>query len=288
MQELVIISVSGLQLGALYAMMALGYYLVVSATGIVNFAQGEWAMASAVVIGALLAGQNLPYWFAVVVGVSTAVALAIGSDLIILRPMYRRGTSAESLVVAMLGVLIVVRYGAGILFGRGDVPVASPMAGIGLPLTGGFVLPGEVLLMISGMLLSFALVWVFLYKTWTGRSFRVVSINPLGAEICGINLQWIRVLSFGGGGLVAGFAGWLYAPLYSANYLMGGVLGLKGFVCLVIGGMRNFYGPLVGGIFIGMLEVLAAFYLGSFYGEGLTLIILLTFLLLRPNGIVGL
>jgi branched-chain amino acid transport system permease protein len=137
------------------------------------------------------------------------------------------------------------------------------------------------------LILVYAATWVFLHRTWLGRSFRVVAINPLGAQVCGVNLRHIRLLAFAGGGLIAGLVGWLYAPLSAAGYLMGEQIGLKGFICLIIGGMTTLFGPLAGGLLLGMLEVFADFYIGSIYSQAIAFVLLLLFLTIRPNGLLG-
>jgi len=135
--------------------------------------------------------------------------------------------------------------------------------------------------------LVFGGVWLFLNRTVTGRAFRIAAIDPIGAQVCGVSLARVRVLAFGLGGLIAAIVGWLYAPHYAAGYLMGEALGIKGFICLIIGGLSSMFGGLAGGLLLGLFEVLVAFYVGSLYSEGMAFALLMLFLFVRPTGLIG-
>ena len=125
MEFLPLIVLSGLQVGCVYAMMALSYFVIINATGILNFAQGEWMMLSAI-FGAVLLTAKLPYPLAIVVAIAAATALSLVAERLVIRPLQDRNADIHVLVVALLGILVVVRYGTGILFGREEVRLEGP------------------------------------------------------------------------------------------------------------------------------------------------------------------
>ena len=116
---------SGLQIGSIYALMALSYYVIISATGILNFAQGEWMMVAGV-LGLTLLGLGVPYPLAVLGSIAGAVMLALLSERLIIAPLQRRNASSAIILLALFGIMIVARYGTGILHGRLEDPLPAP------------------------------------------------------------------------------------------------------------------------------------------------------------------
>jgi branched-chain amino acid transport system permease protein len=285
MQITALIILSGLTIGSIYAMMALGYYLVSSATGVINFAQGEFAMLAAVA-SAVLVGLGVWYPLAILGGIAATLAVSIVSFYGLIVPLRTRGASLDAMIVALLGLTIVLRYGTGLSLGRAERALPAPFDGDPLIV---FEVPVQQtqITIIFVTLGLFLLTSAFIRGTWIGRSYQVAALNPIGAQICGVNLALVQVIAFGAGAIVAGIAGWLYAPLYAATYLIGGDLGLKGFLCLVVGGLSRPYGALAGGITIGLLETLSQFYVGSPYSEGVPLLMLIIVLMGRPGGLLG-
>lgn len=279
-----LILMSGLQVGCLYAVMALGYYMIVNATGILNFAQGEWVMLSAV-FGVVLIGLGVPYWIALILSLVFAVLAALLAENLIIKPLQRRGASIDTLVVALLGLLIVVRYTTGVLFGREQRSLDSPFPGF-VEIDGAGQFDYQTILIFASTAVIFTVTWWFMRHTWFGRSFRIASIDAIGAQVCGVNPRKIRMFAFAIGGLLAALVGWLYAPIYAAGYMMGASIGIKGFVCLIIGGMTSMFGGLAGGLLLGILEVTIAFYAGSIYSEAIAFALLMLFLFVRPNGLI--
>ena len=285
MQITALIILSGLTIGSIYAMMALGYYLVSSATGVINFAQGEFAMLAAVA-GAVLVALGVWYPLAILGGIAAALAVSIVSFYGLIVPLRTRGASLDAMIVALLGLTIVLRYGTGLSLGRAERALPAPFDGEPVIIFGVPVQQTQITIIFVTLSL-FLLTSAFIRGTWIGRSYRVAALNPIGAQICGVNLALVQLIAFGSGAIVAGIAGWLYAPLYAATYLIGGDLGLKGFLCLVVGGLSRPYGALAGGITIGLIETLSQFYIGSPYSEGAPLLMLIIVLMARPGGLLG-
>lgn len=286
MEFLPLIVLSGLQVGCVYAMMALSYFVIINATGILNFAQGEWMMLSAI-LGATFIAAKLPYPIAVLASIAAATAISLIAERLVIRPLQGRNADINILVVAMLGILVVVRYSTGLLFGREEVRLDGPLPQAPIVLGESlFVLP-QTLFIYAATAATFLALWLFLHRTTFGRSFRIAAIDPLGAQIVGVDLGRVRFAAFAIGGLIAAILAWLFGPLHAAGYLMGEAPGVKGFIALIIGGIVSPLGALVGGLLLGMFEVATAYYIGSLYSEGIAFVMLMLFLFVRPEGVIA-
>jgi branched-chain amino acid transport system permease protein len=276
---------SGFQVGSIYSLMALSFYVIINATGILNFAQGEWMMISGV-LGLTLLDLGVPYAVAVLGSISGATALALLSERLIIAPLQRRNASNAIMLLALFGIMLVARYGTGILHGRLEDPLLGPAG------THVFMLAQDVFLFSQSLVIYgttaaiFVAVAIFMRYTWIGRSLRVAAIDPLAASLIGVDLGKVRLAAFGIGGLIAAMTAWLYAPLYAVGYMTGAIPGIKGFIALFIGGLASPFGSLVGGLVLGVIEVSASRYLPSIYSEGVAFALLMIVLVLRPNGLV--
>lgn len=286
MEFLPLIVLSGLQVGCVYAMMALSYFVIINATGIANFAQGEWMMLAAVFGGAMLLMTPLPYPLVFLISILAATGISLLTERLVIRPLERRNADINMLVVSLLGVLVVVRYGTGLIFGREEVRLPGPFSDNPLILSDSvFVLP-QTLFVFAMTAATFIALHLFLHRTSFGQSFRIAAIDPIGAQIVGVDLGKVRFAAFAIGGLIAALLGWLYGPLHAAGNLMGEAPGVKGFIALIIGSLVSPLGALVGGLLLGLFEVGAAFYIGSIYSEGIAFAMLMLFLFVRPQGII--
>ena len=286
MEYLPLILISGAQVGCVYAMMGLSYFVIINATGILNFAQGEWMMLSAV-LGAALVTATLPYPLAVVLSIAGATGVSLLAERLVIRPLQGRNADINIMVVALLGILVVVRYSTGLVFGRAEVRLDGPFPAVPIVLGDSlFILP-QTLVIFAVTAATFVALWMYLYGTTFGRSFRIAAIDPLGAQIVGVDLGRVRFAAFAIGGLIAAILAWLYAPIYAAGYLIGEAPGVKGFIALIIGGLVSPLGALVGGLMLGLFEVATAYYVGSLYSEGIAFLMLMLFLFVRPKGLIA-
>ncbi len=285
MEFLPLILLSGLQVGCVYAMMALSYFVIINATGILNFAQGEWMMLSAV-LGAALITAHLPYPLAVLAAIAGATGIAAGGAAgdpaaagAKRRHQHpgRRPARHPRRNPLRNGPDLRSRGGAA-----GRAVAAAPIV-LGDSL---FVLP-QTLFVFAVTAATFGALWLFLHRTTFGRSFRIAAIDPLGAQIVGVDLGRVRFAAFAIGGLIAAILAWLYGPLYAAGYLMGEAPGVKGFIALIIGGLVSPLGALTGGLMLGLFEVATAYYIGSLYSEGIAFVMLMLFLFVRPQGLIA-
>ena len=278
--------IAGLQVGCIYATLALSYYVITRATGILNFAQGEWMMLAAV-LGASLLSLRLPYAVAVFASVVLSALVAVAAERLIIRPLENRKAPLDTLIVALLGIMIIVRYGTGLWYGHEEHPLPGPLGVNPMVFADGIVLLPQTLLVFAATAALFIAFWALDRYTRLGLTLRVAAIDSVGAQLCGISLSQVRLVAFGLGGLIAAVVGWLYAPLYAAGYLIGAVVGMKGFIVLVVGGLGSPFGSLLAGLLIGLLEVIVSFYVSSIYSDAIAFAALLGIPPLRPAGLIA-
>jgi branched-chain amino acid transport system permease protein len=278
--------IGGLQTGGIYALIALSYYVILSATGILNFAQGEWMMLAAV-FGVVLLNAGLPYGVAVLISIAAATVLALAAERLIIRPLQARRASPGMQLLVLFAVLIVVRHSTANLFGPQDYPLPGPLSDRPLILGHGLFIRPQTFVVYGAVVIVFVAMWWFMRRTWLGRTLRVAAIDTVGAQLIGIDLGRVRLTAFFIGGLIAALTGWVYGPLFAASYAMGDAPGIKGFIALIIGGVGSPLGALVGGLGLAILELATARYASSLWSEAVSFLVLIAVLLVRPNGLIA-
>jgi branched-chain amino acid transport system permease protein len=276
-RDLLELAVSAAASGCVYGLVALAYLLMIRPTGIINFAVGEWAMVGAFGGFLLLSRYEWPYagGMAAVLGFMFLVGWA--TERIAVRPLVERGAPLIAPVLALLGMLVIFREAISVSFPPDPHPV--PYA-IGIEYQKYFI--------IAVTLVVFAAVWLFFERTVAGKAFEAVALHRRAAALMGINLPRVTALSFAGGATAAGLAGLLVSPNISAHYLMGVPLAIQGFTALVIGGVGRVEGALLGGLLLAFAEQLTARYapIPSGFTQGVPLVFLMIFLLVRPTGLL--
>lgn len=277
MRDLLELSVSAAASGCIYALVALAYLLMIRPTGVINFAVGEWAMVGAFGGFLLLSRFEWPYPLGMAAILGFMLLVGWITERIAVRPLVERGAPLLAPILALLGMLVVFREAISLGFGPDPHQVPEPVGFAYLKL---FV--------IGATLVVFAGVWLFFEKTLWGKAFEAVALNRRAAALMGIDLPRVTVASFAGGAAAAGLAGLLVAPNTSAHYLMGVPLAIQGFTALVIGGVGRVEGALLGGLLVAFAEQLTVRYapLPSGYAQGVPLLLLMLFLLVRPTGLL--
>lgn len=287
MQDFLELAVSASASGCVYGLVALAYLLMIRPTAIINFAVGEWAMVGAFAGFLLLTRAEWPYPVGMAAVLLAMLAVGWATERIAVRPLVERGAPILAPILALLGMLVVFRESISLAFGPDPHPVPYPF-GFGRlelgPLAGSY----QSFFIIATTLAVFVAVWLFFERTVAGKAFEAVAINRRAAALMGINLSRVTALSFAGGGAAAGLAGLLVSPNISAHYLMGVPLAIQGFTALVIGGVGRVEGALLGGLVLAFAEQLTVRYapVPAGYAQGVPLVLLMLFLLVRPTGLL--
>jgi branched-chain amino acid transport system permease protein len=281
------LAVSAAASGCIYGLVALAYLLMIRPTGIINFAVGEWAMLGAFGGFVLLTRYEWPYALGMAAVVACMLAVGWATERVAVRPLVERGAPLLAPILALLGMLVVFREVVSVSFPPDPHPVPYPF-GIGYleigPVGGAY----QSFFIIGVTAAVFIAVWLFFERTTAGKSFEAVAIHRRAAALVGINLSRVTALSFAGGAGAAGLAGLLVSPNISAHYLMGVPLAIQGFTALVIGGVGRVEGALLGGLLLAFAEQFIARYapIPSGYTQGVPLLFLMIFLLVRPTGLL--
>jgi branched-chain amino acid transport system permease protein len=262
---------------------AIGFTLIYAASGVVNFAQGEFVMLGGMVTVFLIA-LGLPVWLAAVLAV--AVAVLVGVLLQKLAIEQARDASPVTLIIITLGASIFIRGVSGLLFDKQFHNLAPFSGSDPIAIGGATVLP-QSLWMLGSAVLMFTALWLFLEKTVTGKALRASAANRLAARLVGINISFVLALAFGLSAALGAIAGILVTPVTLTRYDIGALLALKGFSAAIFGGLGNPVGAVLGGLLLGLLEAMAAGYVTSVYKDGVAFVALILMLLVMPNGLLG-
>ncbi len=275
--------VSGAAAGCVYAMVALGFVLIFKATGIVNFAQGELMMVGAFFGLTCVDIFHLPYWIGAILAVAAMAVFGMLLNRVLLRPL--AGQSTLAIIMVTLGMSILLRASASVIWGPETVAFDSPFSRKSVTLAG-LVLSQEHVAIIVATSLLVAGLFGFFRFTRIGIAMQATSENQLAAYYMGIPVRSIHALTWGIGAATAGIAGIMLAPVAFVHVNMG-YLGLKAFPAAVLGGFGSIPGAIVGGLIIGIAESLAVLYLPEGFNNVAAYILLLLVLTLRPEGLFG-
>jgi branched-chain amino acid transport system permease protein len=278
------IVITGLTIGAIYALAALGFSIVYNATKVTNFANGEFVMMGGLISASLITVSHMPPLLAVLVACVSVTILGVLMDWLGLQHARRKTVLSYAMIT--LGIGISYRGLMQNIFGR---DILFPPAFSGIPLfraQGVFISGQNSLILVVLAVVSIALSYLFL-RTRLGKAMRAASQQPRAAQLCGINPRHMAMIAFGMAGFLGAVAGGLVAPIGAAFYEYGLFFGLKGFAAAVLGGFGSAPGAVLGGLLIGLAESLTAGYINSAYKDAVALLILLVLLLVKPSGLLG-
>ncbi len=281
--ELLQFVVSGLQNGAVYALVALGFTLVYASTGIINFAQGEFFMLGGMLaVAGVRAGLPLP--FAVVASVIGTAAIGLLFERVALRP--RRDSGPLVLIIITIGGSMVMKSLARHVFGPNELSLPSFSPGPPVVFAGASI--DRQVLWIWGLTILAVAGLTFLYsKTKLGRAMRACSLSHDAARLMGIDTAAVVMVSFGLAAALGALGGVAVAPLTQTVFDVGARAGLKGFAAAILGGLGNPIAAVAGGLLLGILESLSVAFISSTYKDAISLVVLLVVLFVRPQGLFG-
>ena len=291
---------SGLALGAIYALVALGYTMVYGILGLINFAHGEVVMIGALTALAVikpLAGAGLPGPLAVLAGAAVAILVCMALGFAIERVAYRPLRHAPRLapLITAIGVSMVLQQLAMIIWGRNYHSFPALLPATPRELGGAQITDLQIMIVVVAILMMAGLA-LLVNRTRLGRAMRATAENPEIAGLMGVDANHIIALTFVIGSALAAVAGVMVSANYGiAHYNMGFILGLKAFTAAVLGGIGNLAGAMFGGILLGLIEALGAGYigdltggfLGSDYQDVFAFFVLIVVLIFRPSGLMG-
>jgi branched-chain amino acid transport system permease protein len=269
----------------MYSLLAIGYTMVYGIIKLINFAHGEIFMCGAFFTWWFMTSLAVPFPIAALIGIMLSTVLGIGVERIAYRPL--RNAPRFAVIISVLGMSIFLQNMARIIWGAEsqtfevDFDVAPIIIGnVVIPIKKAFILATSFVLMFF--------LGLYVKKTYIGKAMRATAADPEAAEMMGININAVIVLTFAIGSAMGAVAGILFAINYnSIDPFMGFNAGLKAFTAAVLGGIGNIYGAMIGGILLGLFEGIGAGYISSMYRDAFAFGVLIMVLIFRPEGLLG-
>jgi branched-chain amino acid transport system permease protein len=275
---------TGIGIGAIYALVALGFVLIYRATNVVNFAQGDFAMLGAFAMILFAVDLSWPYWLSMIVTLAGLMVFGALFNLGVYYPLRHR--SFLPVIISTIGASILLEN--GVLFAYGPAPQSLP----GMFETQGFNVGGvffdsQYLLILVVTVVMVALQYLFFERTLIGKKMQATSQDKEMASLLGIPVALMIMLTFVYSATLGGLAGILVAPILFVSVGMGSSIALKAFAASIIGGFGDVTGAVVGGLALGVIETFGAAYISVPYKDGFAFLVLFVFLLIRPQGFFG-
>jgi branched-chain amino acid transport system permease protein len=281
-------AISGVMIGVLYALMALGITFIYSIMRMINWAMGEFYMIGSYlqyVLVAFVLGPDL-WWLAIVISTAGVFALGLLTEWSLLKPIFTKPPEVRSdyATVVTLALLLMLRSLATGLAGPNQF---TPGSNLPIVMIGPMPVAGARLAAFLFALLALAVFWAVLRYTWYGLALRATSQSRVGVQTAGIDVLRVDRAAFAIGVALAGLAGALLAPVFLVFPTNGLVTTVKGFEIVVIGGLGSIPGALIAGVLLGLIESFGAAFIDSAYQNIYGFALVLLILLLKPNGLFG-
>ena len=273
--------INGLNIGSIYALIALGYTMVYGIAKLINFAHGDVIMVGAY-ISFISMKFGLPWWLAVIISI---VACAVVMEKVAYKPL--RNASRISLLITAIGISYLLQNLFQLIFGANPQPYHAFITLPALNL-GGISIQANYYITFSVSVLLMILLTLFVNKTTMGKAMRAVSEDEGAAKLMGINVDTTISLTFAIGCALAAIAGILYANCYPMiNPTLGSLPGIKAFIAAVLGGIGSIPGAVIGAFILGMVEAMTKAYISSQLTDTIVFAILILMLVFKPAGILG-
>jgi branched-chain amino acid transport system permease protein len=285
LQIFIQVLIAGLAMGAVYALVSLGFTLIWNAVSVVNFAQGDFVTLGAFVgVGWLVLRFGAPVWaqLLAICAFMAAFGLLVGHFLY--NPL--RNSPQVAVVVATLGLSMLLENSVVLVWGLEPLPFTGPLGNATVKIFGAIVYAQYILILAAGLALMVFQELVFRF-TLLGRAMRATAQDQEAARLMGIPTRWVIAAIFAWACILAGIAGWLVAPLFFVSADLGVVFSVKAFAAAILGGFGSILGALIGGLMLGVIESMSSFYISTEFSDSIAFLILLLVLILRPQGIFG-
>jgi branched-chain amino acid transport system permease protein len=274
--------ITGIALGSMYGLLALGFYVTYAVSSTVNFAQGSSMMLGAVFAYTFAVTYGWPFVPAMLLALALCAIYGVLVELIAVRPFASRGSSAWLMATVALGIVA----DNTVLFTFGKEPRGFNVFQGGVQIAGINVPWLQIAIPVVGFALAAGL-YLFSRKTQTGKAMLAVVQNPDAARLMGINITLVVSAAYAASTLFAGAAGIMIAPLFNVHSDMGTLFGLKAFAVAILGGITSAWGVMLAGLIFGITEAMITSLLGSAYTQILSFALVIVVLALRPNGLFG-
>ncbi|MCK6376190.1 MAG: branched-chain amino acid ABC transporter permease [Zoogloea sp.] len=274
---------SGLTVGATYALAALGFTLIYNASNVINFAQGEFIMLGGM-LAVFFTQAGLPLPAALVLAILVPAVVGVVIEKLAIEPV--KGAETVTLIIITIGASLVIRGLVQVFLGKNTHSLPAFSGDTPIEILGATLMPQSLWVMgVTAVVV--VVLWYFFNRTLTGKAMLATSYNRLAAELVGINTNGVLFMSFAMSAALGALGGILITPITLTSYDVGIMLGLKGFVAAVLGGLGNGLGAVVGGLLVGILEAMGAGYLSSAYKDAIPFVLILFILFFMPRGLFG-
>ena len=277
--------VNGVQIGSVYALVAIGYTMVYGIAKMINFAHGDIIMVGSYVALLFFQSSGLPVWGVIAATAAVSAVLGVTIERLAYKPL--RGGSRMSALITTIGVSLMLQNGFLLIFGSSPKPFPNHFTGEGFTLGGVTVSRLTAITLVVTVVLM-VLLTLFVNRTRVGKAMRAVSEDQGAAQLMGINIDTSISITFAIGSALAAVAAVLYSSTYPLiNPYMGSMLGLRAFIAAVIGGIGVIPGAMIGGFIIGLAEALIKRYISSAMADAIVFALLIIVLLVKPSGLLG-
>lgn len=285
METFVLQLINGIRTGSIYALIALGYTMVYGIAKMINFAHGDIIMIGAYSLYMLWAVAKLPLLLAMLLTVVICAVLGVTIERVAYKPL--RSAPSLAVLITAIGMSFLLQAVALLLFGATPIKSENIVQLKGFQI-GSVMIPGLPILTLAVTVVCMTALTLFINKTKAGRAMRAVSEDKQAAALMGINVNRTISLTFAIGSALAAVAGILYLSQYkSLTPTMGALPGIKAFVAAVFGGIGSIPGAMLGGILLGIIEVMAKAYINSALADAIVFGVLVVVLLVKPSGLLG-
>lgn len=275
---------TGLTVGSIYAIVGVGFNIIYNTTEIINFAQGEFVMLGGLVMVSLTQTLGLPLVPAFVAAVAVVTLVGFLMERLAIYPLKEAGVL--KLIIITIALSILVKGLAMFIWGKDPYALRAFSGSTPIPFFKASILPQT--LWVLGITLALVLALSFFFdRTILGKAMSACAENPEAASLVGINVRRMIMLSFMLSAALGAVAGIIITPISLMEYDRGAMLALKGFGACILGGLGNFYGAVVAGLLLGLLESFGAGLIASGYKDAIALIVLLLVLFVKPSGLFG-
>ncbi len=278
---------NGVSLGSVYAIIALGYTMVYGIAKMLNFAHGDIIMVGSYVAFVAINNMGLPVPVSVLLSIAACTLLGVAIERIAYKPL--RHASKLAVLITAIGASYFLQNVALLIFGANTKSFTSVVEMEPIQLAGGqMIISGETIVTIVTCILIMACLMAFMNNTKAGHAMLAVSEDGGAAQLMGINVNGTIALTFAIGSGLAAIAGVLLCSSYpSLSPYTGSMPGIKAFVAAVFGGIGSIPGAFIGGILLGVIEILGKAYISSQLSDAIVFSVLIIVLVVKPTGILG-